>query len=152
MRNLKSPETYLGHARAEHFASPGGQQPDRQAAYALPASLALNEWALGGRWTVGDEDVQLAQAGGRIAFRFHARDLHLVLAPAQDGKPVRYRVRLDGQPPGAAAGGDVSADGSGQVGEHRLYQLIRQSGDVRERTFEIEFLDPGVHAYAFTFG
>jgi cytochrome c biogenesis protein CcdA/thiol-disulfide isomerase/thioredoxin len=152
MRNLKSPETYLGHARAEHFASPGGQQPDRQAAYALPASLALNEWALGGRWTVGDEDAQLAQAGGRIAFRFHARDLHLVLAPAQDGKPVRYRVRLDGQPPGAAAGGDVSADGSGQVGEHRLYQLIRQSGDVRERTFEIEFLDPGVHAYAFTFG
>jgi cytochrome c biogenesis protein CcdA/thiol-disulfide isomerase/thioredoxin len=152
MRNLRSPETYLGHARAEHFASPGGQQPDRQADYALPATLALNQWALGGRWTVGDEDAQLAQAGGRIAFRFHARDLHLVLAPAPDGKPVRYRVRLDGQPPGAAAGGDVSADGSGQVGEHRLYQLIRQTGDVRERTFEIEFLDPGVHAYAFTFG
>ncbi|WP_422505290.1 cytochrome c biogenesis protein DipZ [Stenotrophomonas sp. GZD-301] len=152
MRNLKSPETYLGHARAENFASPGGQQPDRQADYQVPATLALNQWALGGRWTVGDEDAQLAQAGGRIAFRFHARDLHLVLAPAQDGKPVRYRVRLDGQPPGAAAGGDVSADGSGQVGEHRLYQLIRQSGDVRERTFEIEFLDPGVHAYAFTFG
>ncbi|WP_411849777.1 cytochrome c biogenesis protein DipZ [Stenotrophomonas sp. LGBM10] len=152
MRNLKSPETYLGHARAEHFASPGGQQPDRPADYQVPAALALNQWALGGRWTVGDEDAQLAHAGGRIAFRFHARDLHLVLAPGQDGKPVRYRVRLDGQPPGAAAGGDVSADGSGQVGEHRLYQLIRQSGDVRERTFEIEFLDPGVHAYAFTFG
>ncbi|MNK49997.1 Thiol-disulfide oxidoreductase YkuV [compost metagenome] len=152
MRNLKSPETYLGHARAQSFASPGGQQPERAADYAVPATLALNQWALAGRWTVGDEDARLDAAGGRIAFRFHARDLHLVLAPAVDGKPVRYRVRIDGQAPGAAAGGDVSADGSGQVGEHRLYQLIRQRGDVRERTFEIEFLDPGVHAYAFTFG
>ncbi|HCV97596.1 MAG TPA: cytochrome C biogenesis protein [Stenotrophomonas sp.] len=152
MRNLKSPETYLGHARAQSFASPGGQQPERAADYAVPATLALNQWALAGRWTVGDEDARLDAAGGRIAFRFHARDLHLVLAPTVDGKPVRYRVRIDGQAPGAAAGGDVSADGSGQVGEHRLYQLIRQRGDVRERTFEIEFLDPGVHAYAFTFG
>ncbi|WP_258223906.1 thioredoxin family protein, partial [Stenotrophomonas sp. HMWF003] len=152
MRNLKSPETYLGHARAQSFASPGGQQPERATDYTVPATLRLNQWALGGRWTVGDEDAHLDAAGGRIAFRFHARDLHLVLAPAVDGTPVRYRVRIDGQPPGAAAGGDVSADGSGQVGEHRLYQLIRQRGDVRERTFEIEFLDPGVHAYAFTFG
>jgi hypothetical protein len=152
MRNLKSPETYLGHARAQSFASPGGQQPERATDYTVPATLRLNQWALGGRWTVGDEDAHLDAAGGRIAFRFHARDLHLVLAPAVDGGPVRYRVRIDGQPPGAAAGGDVSADGSGQVGEHRLYQLIRQRGDVRERTFEIEFLDPGVHAYAFTFG
>ena len=152
MRNLKSPETYLGHARAENFASPGGQRADQAADYAVPASLQLNQWALGGRWTVGDEDAQLQQAGGRIAFRFHARDLHLVLAPGADGKPVRFRVRLDGQAPGAAAGGDIAPDGSGTVGGHRLYQLIRQSGDVRERTFEIEFLDPGVHAYAFTFG
>jgi cytochrome c biogenesis protein CcdA/thiol-disulfide isomerase/thioredoxin len=152
MRNLKSPETYLGHARAENFASPGGQRPDQPADYALPAAFALNQWALAGRWTVGDEDAQLARAGGRIAFRFHARDLHLVLAPDEDGTPVRFRVRIDGQAPGAAAGGDVAADGSGTVDEHRLYQLIRQSGDVGERTFEIEFLDPGVHAYAFTFG
>ena len=152
MRNLKSPETYLGHARAENFASPGGQQADRASDYHTPAVLTLNQWALDGRWTVGDEDARLDQPGGGIAFRFHARDLHLVLAPGQDGKPVRYRVRIDGQAPGAAAGGDVSADGSGQVGQHRLYQLIRQTGPVRERTFDIEFLDPGVHAYAFTFG
>ena len=152
MRNLKSPETYLGHARAEHFASPGVQRADQAADYAVPAPLQLNQWALGGRWTVGDEDAQLQQAGGRIAFRFHARDLHLVLAPGADGKPVRFRVRLDGQVPGDAAGGDATPDGSGTVDGHRLYQLIRQSGEVRERTFEIEFLDPGVHAYAFTFG
>ncbi|WP_102946527.1 cytochrome c biogenesis protein DipZ [Stenotrophomonas sp. VV52] len=152
MRNLKSPETYLGHARAENFASPGGQRNDQAADYTVPPSLALNQWALAGNWTVGDEDAQLQRAGGRIAFRFHARDLHLVLAPGEDGKPVRYRVRVDGQAPGAAAGGDVDADGGGVVKEHRLYQLIRQDGDVGERTFEIEFLDPGVHAYAFTFG
>lgn len=152
MRNLKSPETYLGHGRAENFASPGGQQADRAADYTVPGTLALNQWALGGRWTVGHEDARLDAAGGRIAFRFHARDLHLVLAPGADGKPVRYRVRIDGQAPGAAAGGDAAADGTGTVGEHRLYQLIRQSGPVRERTFEIEFLDAGVHAYAFTFG
>jgi cytochrome c biogenesis protein CcdA/thiol-disulfide isomerase/thioredoxin len=152
MRNLKSPETYLGHARAENFASPGGQRNDQPADYSVPTTLALNQWALGGRWTVGNEDAQLQQAGGRIAYRFHARDLHLVLAPGADGKPVRFRVRIDGQAPGAAAGGDVAPDGSGTVDEHRLYQLIRQSGAVGERTFEIEFLDPGVHAYAFTFG
>lgn len=152
MRNLKSPETYLGHARAENFASPGGQRNDQAADYTVPSSLALNQWALAGNWTVGDEDAQLQRAGGRVAFRFHARDLHLVLAPGEDGKPVRFRVRVDGQAPGAAAGGDVDADGGGVVKEHRLYQLIRQDGDVGERTFEIEFLGPGVHAYAFTFG
>ncbi len=152
MGNLKSPETYLGHARAENFASPGGQQPDRAADYTVPTTLALNQWSLGGRWTVGDEDARSHAGGDRIAFRFHARDLHLVLSPGEDGKPVRYRVRIDGQPPGADAGGDSAADGSGQVDGNRLYQLIRQNGAVRERTFEIEFLDPGVHAYAFTFG
>jgi len=152
MSNLKSPETYLGYARAENFASPDGQRRDAPADYTLPSTFALNQWALAGRWTVGDEDAQLQRAGGRIAFRFHARDLHLVLAPGADGKPVRFRVRVDGQPPGASAGGDVGADGSGTVSEHRLYQLIRQPGDVGERMFEIEFLDPGVHAYAFTFG
>ncbi len=152
MGNLKSPETYVGHARAENFASPGGQHADTAAVYTVPDTLALNQWALGGRWTVGDEDARLDTAKGRIAFRFHARDLHLVLSPGADGKPVRYRVRIDGQPPGADAGGDSAADGSGSVDSNRLYQLIRQNGAVRERTFEIEFLDPGVHAYAFTFG
>jgi cytochrome c biogenesis protein CcdA/thiol-disulfide isomerase/thioredoxin len=152
MDNLKSPETYLGHARAENFASPGGQRQDQPADYTVPATLQHNQWALAGRWTVGNEDARLETRGGRIAFRFHARDLHLVLAPGEDDKPVRFRVRIDGQPPGAAAGGDISADGDGRVDENRLYQLIRQSGAVQERTFEIEFLDPGVHAYAFTFG
>ncbi|NYF37829.1 cytochrome c biogenesis protein DipZ [Stenotrophomonas sp. JAI102] len=152
MDNLKSPETYLGHARAENFASPGGQRKEQPADYTVPATLRHNQWALAGRWTVGNEDARLEAPGGRIAFRFHARDLHLVLAPGDDGKPVRFRVRIDGQAPGAAAGGDISADGDGRVDENRLYQLIRQSGAVQERTFEIEFLDPGVHAYAFTFG
>ncbi|WP_313318970.1 cytochrome c biogenesis protein DipZ [Stenotrophomonas sp.] len=152
MASLRSPETYIGHARAEHFASPGGMQRGRVGDYSLPAPLQLNQWALGGRWMVGAEDAQLEQGGGRIAFRFHARDLHLVLAPQDPARPVRFRVRIDGQAPQAAAGADVSAQGEGVVDQNRLYQLIRQDGQVRERTFEIEFLDPGVRAYAFTFG
>jgi len=153
MGNLRSPETYLGHARAEQFASPGGQRSDTAFDYTLPATLALNQWGLSGRWTVSDEAAQLQQAGGRIAFQFHARDLHLVLAPGQGGKPVRFRVLLDGKPlPAADAGSDVGADGSGVVDEHRLYQLIRQRGTIGPHRFEIEFLDAGVQAYAFTFG
>lgn len=153
MRNLRSPETYLGHARAEHFASPGGQREDRDADYTLPETLALNQWGLGGRWKVDNEAALLQRAGGRIAFRFHARDLHLVLAPAADGSPVRFRIWLDGRPlPAADAGTDVGADGTGVVDEHRLYQLVRQRDSVGEHRFEIEFLDPGVQAYAFTFG
>ncbi|MGE8280062.1 MAG: cytochrome c biogenesis protein DipZ [Stenotrophomonas sp.] len=152
MASLRSPETYIGHARAEHFASPGGMQRGREGDYSLPAQLQLNQWALVGRWMVGAEDAQLEQGGGRIAFRFHARDLHLVLAPQDPARPVRFRVRIDGQAPQAAAGADVSAQGEGVVDQNRLYQLIRQDGEVRERTFEIEFLDPGVRAYAFTFG
>lgn len=153
MRNLRSPETYLGHARAEHFASPGGQREDRDADYTLPETLALNQWGLGGRWKVDNEAALLQHAGGRIAFRFHARDLHLVLAPAADGSPVRFRIWLDGRPlPAADAGTDVGADGTGVVDEHRLYQLVRQRDSVGEHRFEIEFLDPGVQAYAFTFG
>jgi len=152
MGNLRSPETYIGHSRAENFASPGGQRAGSAFDYAVPPVLRLNQWALGGRWVVGEEDARLQQAGGRIAFRFHARDLHLVLAPQASGQPVRFRVRVDGHAPGAMAGADVSAGGDGQVDENRLYQLIRQDGEVGERSFEIEFLDPGVHAYAFTFG
>ncbi|WP_313179838.1 cytochrome c biogenesis protein CcdA [Stenotrophomonas sp.] len=153
MGNLRSPETYLGHARAEHFASPGGQHTEAAFDYTLPASLALNQWGLSGRWTITDEAAQLQQAGGRIAFQFHARDLHLVLAPTQDGTPVRFRVWMDGKPlPAADAGSDVGADGSGVVNENRLYQLVRQRGTVGPHRFEIEFLDAGVQAYAFTFG
>ena len=152
MGSLKSPETYIGHGRAEHFASPGGMQTGQVAEYAVPMQLQLNQWALGGRWSVGEEDAQLQQAGGRIAFRFHARDLHLVLGPGPDGKPVRFKVLIDGKAPGNAHGMDVAADGSGTVTGQRLYQLIRQSGDIAERSFSIEFLDPGVSAYAFTFG
>ncbi len=152
MGNLRSPETYIGHARAENFVSPGGLRAGKAFDYTVPATLRLNQWALGGRWIVGDEDARLRQAGGRIAFRFHARDLHLVLAPEAAGTPVRFKVRIDGHAPGAMAGGDVTADGDGQVEGNRLYQLIRQDGAVEDRSFEIEFLDPGVRAYAFTFG
>ncbi|MGV6485452.1 cytochrome c biogenesis protein DipZ [Stenotrophomonas indicatrix] len=153
MGNLRSPETYLGHARAEQFASPGGQRADAAFGYTLPSTLALNQWGLSGQWRVNDEAAQLQQAGGRIAFQFHARDLHLVLAPGEDGTPVRFRVLLDGKPlPAADAGADVAADGTGTVNEHRLYQLIRQRGTIGPHRFEIEFLDAGVQAYAFTFG
>lgn len=153
MGNLRSPETYLGHARAEHFASPGGLRADAVADYTLPPAPALNEWGLQGRWKVGREDAELQQAGGRIAFRFHARDLHLVLAPADDRKPVRFRVLMDGKPlPAGDRGGDVADDGTGVVDEHRLYQLVRQRDSIGEHLFEIEFLDAGVQAYAFTFG
>ncbi|KAF1014136.1 MAG: Protein DipZ [Stenotrophomonas maltophilia] len=126
MGNLQSPATYLGHARAEQFASPGGQRADAPFDYTLPGTLTLNQWGLQGRWTVDDESAQLQQAGGRIGFQFHARDLHLVLAPKADGNPVRFRVWLDGKPlPASDAGSDVGADGTGCVDEHRLYQLVR---------------------------
>jgi len=150
---LHSPETYLGHQRAERFASTPPAAPDRAADYALPAAaLALNAWGLQGRWTVGAESATLDAPAGRIAFRFQARDLHLVMGPGPGGKPVRFQVRIDGQPPGPAHGIDVAADGSGTVTGQRLYQLLRQPGEVRERSFTIEFLDPAVTAYAFTFG
>lgn len=147
-----SPETYIGRARAEGFVSEGGQRPAVAHLYSLPAGLALNEWGLAGDWTVGEEDAVLNAAPGKIAFRFQARDLHLVLGPGPDGRAVRFRVRLDGAVPGADHGVDIDTDGAGTVSDHRLYQLIRQSGEVRDRTFEIEFEDAGVAAYAFTFG
>jgi hypothetical protein len=114
--------------------------------------LDLNEWTLAGNWKVGDESAELQQAGGRIAYRFRARDLHLVLGPAMEGTPVRFRVRIDGQPPGADRGSDVNADGYGMIDSHRLYQLVRQTQSGRDRLFEIEFFDRGASAYAFTFG
>jgi thiol-disulfide isomerase/thioredoxin len=150
--SLWSPETYLGYGRAENFASSNGAVLDTPHGYAAPARLALNQWALAGDWTVGRQAIVLNQAGGRIAYRFHARDLHLVMAPPAPGRPIRFRVGLDGQPPGAAHGTDLDDQGNGTLTDPRLYQLIRQPGPVGERSFEITFLDPGVQAYAFTFG
>lgn len=146
-----SPETYIGYARAENFA--GGQVAhDDPWNYRAPRSLRTNQWTLAGHWTVGRQDAQLEQAGGRIIYRFRGRDLHLVLGPGKDGKPVRFRVTLDGKAPGADHGMDTDANGNGVVTEQRLYQLVRQANGSGERLFEIEFLDPGVRAYAFTFG
>jgi cytochrome c biogenesis protein CcdA/thiol-disulfide isomerase/thioredoxin len=150
--NVDSPETYLGYARAANFASAGGIVRDQAAGYAAPATLRRNQWALDGRWSVGAERAQVESRGGRITFRFRARDVHLVLAPAKAGERVRFRVTLDGAAPGDDHGVDVDAGGLGVVDTDRLYQLIRQSGEVRERTFSIEFLDAGARAYAFTFG
>ncbi len=152
MANIASPETYLGYGRAENFVSPGGFALDAKKNYAIPGSLALNQWAYSGPWQVAKEHARLTAAPGRIAFRFKARDLHLVLGPAAAGKPVRFRVTIDGKPPGKDAGMDIDADGNGTVREHRLYQLVRQKGPVAEREFVIEFADPGVDAYSFTFG
>lgn len=150
--DLKSRETYIGHRRAENFVSPGGMAKDEAKLYEIPDRLRLNQWALGGLWTVGTQSAKLESGKGSIAYRFHARDLHLVLSPGPDGRPVRFRVLIDGKPPGVDAGGDVQADGSGVVTGERLYQLFRQQGPVRERLFTIELLDPGVSAFAFTFG
>jgi thiol-disulfide isomerase/thioredoxin len=150
--SLKSPENYLGYERTEGFASPGGAISGKRRVYAAPAQLSLNHWALSGDWTVDKQATVLNQANGRIVYRFYARDLHLVMGPTTRGTRVRFRVRIDGQPPGAAHGTDVDDQGSGMIVEQRLYQLIRQSKPVADRQFEIEFLDPGVAAYAFTFG
>ncbi len=150
--SLRTPETYTGYERAENFAPPGGAVPDRPHAYAVPPALRLNHWALSGTWTVAGQGATADAADARIAFRFHARDLHLVMGPAAPGTSVRYRVLLDGRPPGDAHGLDVDADGQGTLTEQRLHQLIRQPGPVTERTFEITFLDPGAQAFSFTFG
>ncbi|MGB3867019.1 MAG: thioredoxin family protein, partial [Xanthobacteraceae bacterium] len=151
MDRVKSPETYLGYARAENFVSPGGAARDTRHTYRASVN-ALNSWGLNGDWTVAGERASLDAPGGSIVYRFHARDLHMVLGPGGDGKPVRFRVTLDGRPPGADHGVDTDADGNGIVTGERLYQLVRQKGDITDRTFTIEFLDPGVRAYAFTFG
>jgi thiol-disulfide isomerase/thioredoxin len=150
--DVLSPETYVGYGRASNFASLGGQRHDAAHAYSIPTRLALNDWALEGIWNVREEFAALDGNTGRIAFHFQARDLHLVLSPGPNGRPVRFRVRIDGAPPGDEHGTDVDATGEGTVSEQRLYQLIRQHGHVRDRVFEIEFLDGGVEAYAFTFG
>jgi thiol-disulfide isomerase/thioredoxin len=150
--SLKSPENYLGFERTQNFASPGGALLDKPRMYELPARLRLNEWALSGDWTVKKETAALNKANGGIAYRFHARDLHLVMGPAAPGTSVRFRVLIDGRPPGASHGADVDEQGYGTVAEQRLYQLIRQPKPIADRQFQIEFLGPGVEAFAFTFG
>ena len=149
---LRSPENYLGYGRTENFASPGGLAPGRPHAYEAPAELRLNHWALSGDWTAGEQAITANAAGARIVYRFRARDLHLVMGPASPGASVRFRVLLDGQPPGEDQGGDVDSQGQGAVTDQRLHQLIRQRGPIADRTFEITFLDPGAQAYSFTFG
>jgi thiol-disulfide isomerase/thioredoxin len=150
--NLKSPENYVGYERTENFASPGGVIPDKSRVYAAPTQLRLNQWALSGDWTVGRQAIGLDKAGGRITYRFHARDLNLVMGPAVRGTSVRFRVALDGQPGGATHGVDLDDRGNGAVTEQRMYQLIRQPKPIADRQFEIEFLDPGAEVFAFTFG
>ena len=148
---LGSPETYVGYERSRQFASPGGAAFEEQRSYRMPERLRLNEWALTGEWTVGRENINLERAGGSIAYRFHARDAHLVLSSKGRG-PIPFRVNLDGEAPRASHGADVDEHGTGLLGHGRLYQLIRQSGEVRDRTLEITFLAPGAKAYVFTFG
>ena len=150
--SLRSAENYVGYERTENFASPGDAVLDTPHVYAVPTRLRLNEWALAGEWTMGEQAVALHTANGRIAYRFHARDLHLVMGPAARGTSVRFRVRIDGQAPGAAHGIDVDDQGNGTVTEQQLYQLIRQPGHIADRLFEIEFLDAGLEAFSFTFG
>jgi thiol-disulfide isomerase/thioredoxin len=150
--NLESPETYLGYEQAQRFASPVGVALEEPRTYVAPHPLQLNDWALSGDWTVQRRASVLNQADGRIAFRFHARDVHLVMGPRARGTSVPFRVLVDGDPPGAAHGLDVNEEGHGTVAEQRLYQLIREPGSITDRTFEITYLAPGVEAYAFTFG
>jgi len=150
--DLSSPETYLGYGRAERFVARGGARRDEQHRYAAPARLGLNEWALEGEWAVREHAAAAGEPGGRILYRFHARDVNLIMGPARRGTSVPFRVLIDGRPPGPAHGLDVDDQGRGSVTEQRTYQLIRQPGPIVDRTFEIEFLDPGVEAFDFTFG
>ena len=149
---LRSPENYTGYARTGGFASPGGPVPGTPHLYAVPARLAGNQWALSGDWTMADEATTLNAAGGRIACRFCARDLNLVMGPAASGSSLRCRVLLDGQPPRQAHGTDIDSDGNAIFTQQRVYQLISQPGPITDRTFEITFPDPGVQTYCFTFG
>jgi hypothetical protein len=151
-RDVESPETYIGYARTERFASPERIDQDSRKTYRLPPNPSRNQWGLSGSWNMGAGSAVLQEASGKIVFRFHARDLHMVLGPTKEGKPVRFRVRLNGTEPGDDHGVDSGSAGNGEIREPRMYQLIRQKGTVEDRTFEIEFLDPGVQAFSFTFG
>jgi len=150
--DVRSPETYVGYARAENFASPERIARDARRAYGLPARPALNQWGFGGSWKTGAESGTLESAPGKIVFRFHSRDLHMVLGPLKNGTPVRFAVKLNGVAPGDHHGSDTGADGTGEVRQPRIYQLVRQKGSIKDVTFEIEFLDPGAQVFSFTFG
>jgi thiol-disulfide isomerase/thioredoxin len=150
--NLRSPETYLGYERAENFASPDAARRDQPRTYRPASRLALNQWSLVGDWTIGRQATVLNKTLGRIQYRFHARDVHLVMGPSRSGGAAPFRVTIDGQPPGAAHGLDVDEDGNGTVREQRLYQLVRQPKPIVDRTFAIDFRDAGVEALSFTFG
>jgi hypothetical protein len=149
---MKSPETYVGFERADNFASVGGARSNKSRVYAAPAQLGLNHWALSGDWTIGRQATLLNSANGRISYRFHARDLHLVMGPAKRGSIVRFRLLIDGKPPRVAHGVDVDDQGNGTAIQQRMYQLIRQPGPISDHLFEIEFLDSGIEAFSFTFG
>jgi hypothetical protein len=149
---LQSPESYLGYEQERSFASPGGPRFDEAHEYEVPESLRLNQWALGGEWTIEAGAAVSGGPGGRLAFRFHARDVNLVLRAREEGASVPFQVRVDGAPPGEDAGGDVDVDGKGTLVEPRLYGLVRTRGQIGERTFEVEFAEGGVEAYVFTFG
>jgi thiol-disulfide isomerase/thioredoxin len=151
-REVHSPETYIGYGRAQHFTSPGGFEFDEEKLYMAPVHPSVNEWGLDGRWVDHLQRAVLQSATGKIVFHFHARDLHLVLGPRADGKPVRFRVTIDGQAPGENHGVDTDTQGGGIVTDYRLYQLVRQKGSSADHIFTIEFLDPGVQAFSFTFG
>ena len=150
--NLRSPESYVGYARMENFASPDAAKFDQARRYRAPSRLTLNQWSLAGDWTIGRQATVLNTAPGQIVHRFHARDVHLVMGPSRPGESIRFRVSIDGEPPGAAHGLDVDESGNGTVTEHRLFQLVRQPRPVVDRRFAIEFLDAGVEAFSFTFG
>jgi thiol-disulfide isomerase/thioredoxin len=150
--DVQSPETYIGYARTENFASPERMARDGRRAHTPPSTLALNHWGLGGSWNAGAESCTLQSTPGTVVFRFHSRDLHMVLGPGKNGKPVRFKVTLNGAAPRDDHGSDSNPDGTGEVREPRMYQLIRQKGPIRDATLDIEFLDPGVEAFSFTFG
>jgi thiol-disulfide isomerase/thioredoxin len=150
--DLKSPETYVGYEQTQNFASPGGPLHDKPHSYSNPAGLPLNHWSLTGNWTITRDRSHSNDSNGQLTFRFHARDLHLVMGPSVSGKPVRFRLLIDGQPPGAAHGVDVDEQGYGTMSEQRMYQLVRQQKPIADRTFTINFLDPGAEVFCFTFG
>jgi thiol-disulfide isomerase/thioredoxin len=152
MKDVRSPETYLGYSRAKHFVSQGGFEMAEEKVYTVPENLGLNEWGLAGTWIDHLQVAELKTAGGKIVFRFHARDLHLVLGPGVSDKPIHFRVTIDGHAPEGDHGEDVDAQGNGVVTEHRLYQLVRQKGAITDHTFVIEFEEAGAEAFAFTFG
>jgi thiol-disulfide isomerase/thioredoxin len=151
-KNLRSPETYVGSRRARNFTSPGGIVPGAPHRYALPPAMPLNRWALAGTWTLEGDRAIAQAAGGKIVYRFHARDLHMVMGPQTRGRAIRFRVLIDGKPPGASHGTDVDPEGYGTLREQRMYHLVRQPTPVEDRLFQIELLEPGAAAFCFTFG